>query len=307
MIDEGSLEGEACLWCGELAVLDIFEYWPEDRSFMLETCCLASHEYYCQEMESWTPEEWQEFFASRAGVSIRGVGGDVARRDELGIHPADVFTVDRGITLVRSAPIGARLRGKTTCGALSRDEIREYVRLVHSHAGAPPAGMFWGYAVFNGPPADPIYDGRPRFSSQEEGRRPLNLVRWPDTLIGVAMVGRPGARMTQKKAKERGVTIAEVSRVALDHTLPRFLTHKAASEVYVSAYAEACRRGYEKVQTFTLASETGMSLRYARYKRVGESRGGQADRATRRRQIRSAELAQPKVRWERLCSAKGVA
>ncbi len=58
---------EPCFFCGEPFVLDVFEYWPHERAFMLETCCLGAHEYYSQEMQEWTPAEWQDFFLAKAG------------------------------------------------------------------------------------------------------------------------------------------------------------------------------------------------------------------------------------------------
>lgn len=292
---------DRCLWCGQRPVLEVFEYWPSDRSFMFETCCEPSYQWYLDEMTRWTPQEWQAFFASSAGVPIRGVGGDVARREELGIHPDEIFTVDAGITLVRSQSVRERLAGRSRPGALARDEIREYVRRVHSHAPDPPAGFLWGYSVFNGMSTDPLYDGKPRFTAKAKGSRPQNLVRWPDALIGVVMVGRPGAIASDKGAKKKGIRIAEVTRVALNHGLPSFLTYKASSMIYDQAYRDACAQGYTKAQTFTLESESGMSLRYARWKPVGTTKGGQADRPSRRRKARTAELAQPKVKWERVC------
>lgn len=347
LVDPFLLE-ETCPWCGEEAVLDIHEYWAADRAFMIETCCLASHEYFVEEMQEWTPQAWQAFFAARAGVDVRSVGGDPAKRDALGVFPDEVFTVDQGITLVRSATLEERVAGAAPPGALTLAEIREYVARVHRHAGAAPSALAWGYAIYNGPPSNPSYEGgvprvaRPR-KGEPGGWRPVGLERWPSTLIGVAMVGTPVARMAimrelaeplllagktppevqallPRKAGKKPVPlraierwaadvaagrvrgrVLDVTRLALNHNLPRFLTHKAASEIYVQAWRDACALGYSAVQTFTLANESGKSLEYARYKRVGTSKGGQADRPSRRRGQRTAELAQAKIRWERRC------
>lgn len=86
----------------------------------------------------------------------------------------------------------------------------------------------------------------------------------------------------------------------MDHGLASFLTYKAQSAVYERTVEDARAKGFAKVQTFTLESETGMSLRYARFKRVGTSEGGQASRSGRERRVRSEELAQAKVRWEKV-------
>jgi hypothetical protein len=345
---EGFLLGAKCPWCGEEAMLDIHEYWAADRAFMIETCCFASHEYFVQEMQEWPPQAWQAFFMARAGVAVRSVGGDPAKRSALGVWPEDVFTVDRGITIVRTSTLEERLAGTAPAGALTLAEVREYVSQRHRHAGAPPAALAWGYAIYNGPPSFPIYeDGVPRVARPKKGERggwrPVGLRSWPRTLIGVAMVGTPVARMAimRERAEEllaagrtplevqgllprkegrRSVPLSaiegwaaevaagravgrvlDVTRLALDHSLPPFLTWKAASETYVAAWRDACALGFSRVQTFTLANESGRSLEYARFKRVGTSKGGQADRPSRRRQKRTAELAQAKVRWERRC------
>ena len=296
---------ETCVFCGQPALFDVLEYYPELREFELDYCCEGNRDDWVSQMRDWSPETWARYWAERTGIDVRSVGGDPERRYELGIGPESEWLVDRGITLVRSQPIKDRLRGRAAPGALSRDELREYVRLVHQHAPDPNAGMLWGYAIFNGPPGDPEYDGKPRFSSKKDGVRPLNLVRWPGTLIGVALVGRPVAPhldVLAKRTGQKGEKVADVTRLALDHRLPAFITYKAASEVYVQAWRDACAMGYARVQTFTLASEKGMSLRYARYKPVGTTVGGQASRPSRSRAQRSETLAQGKVKWERRCS-----
>jgi hypothetical protein len=95
--------------------------------------------------------------------------------------------------------------------------------------------------------------------------------------------------------------VLDVTRMALDHNLPSFLTYKAASAVYVQAWQDACALGYDAVQTYTRKDEHGKSLQYARFRPVRETKGGQADRPSRRRAIRTAEQAQPKVLWKRRC------
>lgn len=301
-------DGDRCVFCGEPAFIELLEYWPETREFELDSCCQGQLESWAEDMAEWSPEDWQRFFWERGGINIRSVGGRPSDREKLGIHPGDVFTVDQGITIVRGGTIAERLAGMLPKGALSLNECREYVRQYHEHAPRPPAGAYWWYGVYNGPPSDPVYDGRPRFSSVATGSRPLNLQRWPRTLLGVALVGKVVARKTYELAAARGARIAEVTRVAFNRNVPRFLTYKASSAVYDQAARDACAQGFEKIQTFVLGDESGMSLRYThpRWKRVAQSRGGQMDRATRRRAIRPEDLAQEKYRWELNCSRGAV-
>lgn len=104
------------------------------------------------------------------------------------------------------------------------------------------------------------------------------------TLHGVAIIGRPVAR-----ALDDGRTV-EVTRLATDGT------RNACSMLYAAACREARRRGYGVVVTYTLATETGASVRAAGFVRAGVVRGRQWDTPTRRRDYRHVE---DRVRWER--------
>lgn len=288
-----------CEYCGEEELIDVFEYWPETRDFMLETCCEESYEPWVEAMREWTPEQWQAFFLEKTGIPVRSVGGAIAHRDD----PADGFKVDLGITIVPSTSLGDRLDGKAPIGALTRAEVKEFIRLHHDHAEDPPAGWFWGYAVYNGPPSDPVYEGTPRTTGRSN-EAPVGLVQWPATLVGVVMVGKVSACETFKAARSSGEKIAEVSRVAMNHGLASFLTYKAQSAIYERVVEDAGARGFDRCQTFTLESESGMSLRYARWKQVGVSR----DKRRRRRGVRAADpLAQTKIRWSKSCKKGAVA
>lgn len=103
-------------------------------------------------------------------------------------------------------------------------------------------------------------------------------------LHGVAIVGRPVAR-----ALDDGRTV-EVTRLATDGT------RNACSMLYAAACREARRRGYRVVVTYTLATETGASVRAAGFVRAGVVRGRQWDTPTRRRDYRHVE---DRIRWER--------
>lgn len=264
---------------------------------------------------------------------MRSVGGPLAERKKDPRYDPMLheFTIDYGIHLVPSTSLEDRLAGRAPSGALTRAEVKEYIRRHHSHAPKPPAGWKWGYAIYNGPAWDPVYKGKPRTAGgRGSDERPVGLVEWPRTLIGVVMVGKPGARLTAmreqalarlragespeqvaKATKLSLVTVkrwaaappplvVELTRMALDHGLPSFLRYQAASLAYRQAAEDAARLGYDVIETFTREEEVGMSLRYARWKPVATRRGGgQWGRKGRARAERGAELSGPKVRWEK--------
>ncbi len=103
-------------------------------------------------------------------------------------------------------------------------------------------------------------------------------------IVGVAIVGRPVARLS-----DNGWTL-EVNRTCTDGT------KNANSMLY-----GACRRvtfalGYRKLITYTLPSESGVSLTAAGWKCIGEAGGGTWNRAARPRV--DTHPLQMKLRWE---------
>jgi len=105
-----------------------------------------------------------------------------------------------------------------------------------------------------------------------------------DTVRGIAIVGRPTARMS-----DDGLTL-EVVRVATDGT------KNACSALY-----GACRRavfalGYKRLITYTLPEEGGASLRGAGWKLLGEAGGGSWSRKDRPRVDKHP--LQRKLKWE---------
>lgn len=104
------------------------------------------------------------------------------------------------------------------------------------------------------------------------------------TLRGVAIAGRPVSRRLQD-----GRTL-EVTRVATDGT------PNACSKLYAAVRRAAPHLGYRRLVTYTLASESGASLRGAGWRRVADVSGGSWSRASRRREDRHP--LGPKVRWE---------
>lgn len=85
-----------------------------------------------------------------------------------------------------------------------------------------------------------------------------------DTLVGVAMVGRPVARWY-----DDGLTL-EVNRTATDGT------KNANSMLYGAAWRASKALGYGRLVTYTQEGESGASLRAAGWRVVGvrDARGG---------------------------------
>ena len=104
-----------------------------------------------------------------------------------------------------------------------------------------------------------------------------------ESIVGVAIIGRPVARMLQD-----GYT-AEVTRVATRGD------KNACSMLYAAAW-RACRAlGYRRLLTYTLAAEPGTSLRAAGWSEVGKVKGQSWHRAGR---PRVDENLGDKIRWE---------
>ena len=103
---------------------------------------------------------------------------------------------------------------------------------------------------------------------------------------GVAIVGRPVARHL-----DDGWT-AEVTRVATDGE------RNACSMLYGACWRAARSLGWRKLITYTLAEESGVSLRAAGWKLIGETGGGAWSRPSRPR--RDDHPLQIKLKWEAL-------
>lgn len=144
---------------------------------------------------------------------------------------------------------------------------RLFVERHHRHCGPPPGWKF-GAGCWNGP-----------------------------TLVGVAMAGNPVAR-----ALRGGGRTVEVNRLCVRRDVPAALRRNAASKLYGWAAAEARRRGFAKVVTYTRADEPGTSLVAAGWAREAAVRGRGWHRAGaggsgRARSDRNAWI--DKVRWGR--------
>lgn len=103
-------------------------------------------------------------------------------------------------------------------------------------------------------------------------------------VVAVVIVGRPVARMLAD-----GFT-AEVTRLCSDGT------RDACSLLYAAAWRAARAMGYRRLVTYTLATESGASLRAAGWKLIGSAGGGSWNRAERPRV--DLHPTQSKLRWE---------
>lgn len=138
---------------------------------------------------------------------------------------------------------------------------KAFVAAHHAH-NAPPAGWRFGAAIWNG--------------SQQ---------------VGVVIVGRPVARMIDHR------TTVEVTRLCLRRDIADGLRWNACSQLYGWAAREARRRGFARIQTYTLIHEPGTSLVAAGWDRDGETRGGSWSSPSRPRADRAPTC--PKVRWSK--------
>lgn len=105
-----------------------------------------------------------------------------------------------------------------------------------------------------------------------------------ETICGVAIVGRPLARML-----DNGLTL-EVLRVATDGT------KNACSILYGACRRAAFALGYKRIVTYTLSDESGASLVAAGWRTIGECGGGHWGRTGRPRVDKHP--MQKKLRWE---------
>ena len=109
-------------------------------------------------------------------------------------------------------------------------------------------------------------------------------------MVGIAIVGRPIARMI-----DNGYT-AEVTRTCTNEFAPK----GTVSFLYSACWRISQAMGYQKLITYTLAAESGASLRGAGWECVGQvklNKNGWSS-AGREREWKSI-YAQPKFKWEK--------
>jgi hypothetical protein len=107
-----------------------------------------------------------------------------------------------------------------------------------------------------------------------------------DAIRGVAIVGRPVARML-----DDGWTL-EVNRCCTDGV------RNGCSMLYGKAWQVAKALGYRKLITYTLPAEGGASLRGAGWKCIGERGGGNWNQKGRPRIDTDVLLQGQKLLWE---------
>lgn len=83
-----------------------------------------------------------------------------------------------------------------------------------------------------------------------------------DQLVGVAIVGRPVARMRDDRKT------AEVTRLCTDGT------RNACSFLYGASAKAAFALGFERIGTYLLATENGASVKAAGWRLIGQTKGG---------------------------------
>jgi hypothetical protein len=123
-----------------------------------------------------------------------------------------------------------------------------------------------------------------RHNSPVPGAKFVVACSYEDKIVGVAIVGRPVARLL-----DDGWTL-EVNRVCTDGT------RNANSFLYGAVRRAAWALGYKKLVTYTLNSESGASLRASDWKPIGECGGGTWNRNSRPRV--DTHPLQEKIRWE---------
>jgi hypothetical protein len=106
-----------------------------------------------------------------------------------------------------------------------------------------------------------------------------------EKLVGVAIVGRPVARM-----RDDGLTV-EVTRLCTDGT------KDACSFLYGACARAAFALGFKRIGTYILASEPGTSLTAAGWRLIGETKGGSWSRPSRGRTDKHP--TEPKFLFER--------
>lgn len=118
----------------------------------------------------------------------------------------------------------------------------------------------------------------------------LGCVDDDGTLHGVCVVGRPVARLAGHPRD-----VAEVTRLATDGT------PNACSILYGAAARAARAMGFRRIQTYTLPSEGGASLRASGWASEGAAGGGQW-KHTDGKPRRTDQPTEIKARWARTFS-----
>jgi hypothetical protein len=114
----------------------------------------------------------------------------------------------------------------------------------------------------------------------------IKLVDESGEIHGVAICGRPKARMTDQE------NMLEVDRLCTNGS------DNACSQLYGACARIAKEMGFDSIQTFILASEPGISLRASGWDQVATSSGGQWTRPSRPRQ--QTLIPEEKQKWQKV-------
>ena len=123
----------ACPYCGDDFFVELFEFWPDERTFQIETCCEASHEEQLLEL-AWhaehDPRELGRWLEQQLGRPVRQV---VADSDAGGSYGNGGICVDFGLEL----------------RAIDLKTAKAWIDEHHRHNGAQLSWR-WGHARYIG-------------------------------------------------------------------------------------------------------------------------------------------------------------
>lgn len=122
----------ACEYCGQPRELEVLECWPDERAFLVRTCCEQSQEDALADLDAIATGQaspalrrsFAQWFEAETGRQVRGVTDD-------GLGGG---ILDWGLQLAE----------------IPQREAKAFVSKHHRH-NKPPAGWRWGHAVYNGP------------------------------------------------------------------------------------------------------------------------------------------------------------
>jgi hypothetical protein len=122
-----------CEHCGDDFTVELLEYWPEDRTFQIVTCCEASHDEQLAELAWYAkhePRELGRWLSDQTGHQVRQVVADADAGVQYGNGG---ISVDNGLRL---ATIG-------------RTAAQAWIAKHHRHNEAPSCSRF-NLAIYNG-------------------------------------------------------------------------------------------------------------------------------------------------------------
>jgi hypothetical protein len=226
-----------------------------------EPCLYCGRPWFLDVAECWTEDRAWMF-----DTCCEGAHDDACRDaedDPRGF--AKWFELRTGVKTRRcynsDSELAMRLDFGLHAESVTLQEAKAFVGEHHRH-NKPPVSWRWGHAVYNG-----------------------------HELVAVAMVGRPVARMID------GKTTVEVNRLCVNPKLDPELAWNACSMLYGASAKEAKRRGFERIITYTLETESAGTLKAAGWSSTHRTRGGSWNRPSRGRTDKAPTCR--KIRWER--------